>query len=87
MSDESEKGPLGLKWTYLGPYGCRSRYSVDMYRSDGSDSLYFIEKDKPLPKEAQYGTLDLSFTREELDGMIAELTWLRDNWGEVCRDW
>jgi hypothetical protein len=79
-------GPAGLRWVYLRPYGAGNKYKVDLYRSDSSDSLYFLKVGEPLPREAEEGTLDLDFDSDELDQMIEELTWLRDNWGKVGRD-
>jgi hypothetical protein len=79
-------GPAKVRWTYLRPYGSGDRYSADLYASDSSDSLYFLKVGEPLTWEAKDGTLNLDFDRAELDQMIAELTWLRDNWGKVGRD-
>jgi hypothetical protein len=78
-------GPMGLRWTYLRPYGAGDRYMADLYRSDGLDSLHFVKVGKAAARETGEGTLDLDFTKDELDGMIAELIWLRENWGKVGR--
>lgn len=92
MSDDEKKveptgpvGPAGLRWTCLRPYGAGDRYSADLYRSEGLDSLHFLKVGEPLPREAEEGTLDLAFDREGLRSLIAELTWLDENWGEVGR--
>jgi hypothetical protein len=79
-------GPMGLRWVYLRPYGAGDRYKADLYRSEGSDDLYFVKVGKAAAREAGEGTLDLDFTKDGLDEMIAELTWLRENWGKVGRD-
>lgn len=89
MSNEQEAestGPLGLKWTYLGPYGSGNRYSTDLYRPhDGTDNVQFVKAAEGVPEYA-VGEYSIDFSREELDLMIAELTWLRNNWGKVGRD-
>lgn len=79
-------GPMGLRWVYLRPYGAGDRYKADLYRSEGSDDLYFVKVGEPAARETEEGTLDLDFTRDGLDEMIAELMWLRDNWGKAGRD-
>ncbi len=79
-------GPAGFRWTCLRQYGAGDLYFADLYRADGLDSLHFLEVGTPLPREAQDGTLDLSFNKAELNELITELTWLRDNWGRVGRD-
>lgn len=93
MSDDETKveptgpvGPAGLRWTYLRPYGAGDEYSVDLYRAEGLDSLHFLKVGELLPREAEEGTLSLTFSKEELDKLISELTWVRMNWGAVGRD-
>jgi hypothetical protein len=78
-------GPIGLNWTYLRSYGSGDRYAVGLYRGyDGTDSIDFVHAAEGVPEYA-VGEYTLDFDREELDRLIAELTWLRDNWGEVGR--
>lgn len=87
MSDKKTEptGPAGLNWTYLGPYGSGNRYSVALYQPyDGTDSIEFVKAAEGVPDYA-VGEYSLDFNREELDKLIAELTWLRENWGEVGR--
>lgn len=80
-------GPEGLRWRYLRPYGAGDTYQADMYKADGSDSLYFLKVGEPVPPEAEYGTLDLSFgTKDDVKNLIQELTWLLDGWGRVGRN-
>lgn len=79
-------GPAEFRWTYLRLYGAGERYSADLYRSDGLDTVNFLKVGEKVPWEAQDGTLDLDFSKEELDKVIAELVWLRDNWGKVGRE-
>lgn len=88
MSDKKNEptGPIGLKWTYLRSYGAGDRYAVDMYQPlDATDNVEFVHAADGVPDYA-VGEYTLDFDREELDRLIAELTWLRDNWGEVGRD-
>lgn len=88
MSNEKgeQTGPAGLAWSYLRPYGAGDRYSVPLYRPhDGSDDVRFVKAAEGVPDYA-VGEYTLDFDREELDQLIAELIWLRDNWGEVGRD-
>lgn len=66
-------GPAGWRWTYLRPYGAGDRYQAELYRSHGSDDLYFLEVGKSLPFEAKDDSLDLSFDREDVDRAIKEL--------------
>jgi hypothetical protein len=90
VSDEKEAeptGPMGLKWAYLRPYGSEARYSLDLYQGyHGADTLTFVTEAEGVPEYADGCTgHSVDFDREELDKMIAELTWLRDNWGKVGR--
>ncbi|MFE0472652.1 hypothetical protein ACFW2V_13655 [Streptomyces sp. NPDC058947] len=78
-------GPAGLRWTYLRPYGSGDRYSADLYRPhDGTDSVEFVKTADGVP-EHSVGEYSLDFDRKKLDEVIAELIWLRDNWGEAGR--
>lgn len=84
--DTSSAGPLGLKWTYLRPYGAGDRYSTALYRPhDGTDSVEFVKAADGVP-EYSVGQYSVDFGREDLDKLIGELTWLRNNWGEVGRE-
>lgn len=87
MSDKTSesKGPAGLRWTYLRPYGSGDQYAVGLYRPyDGTDEIEFVKAADGVPDYA-VGEFTLSIDRAGLDEMIAELTWLRDNWGQVGR--
>lgn len=79
-------GPAGFRWVYLRPYGAGDRYKLDLYRSEGLDEVSILKVGEPLPREAEDGTLDLDFTKAELDLLIQELAWLRGNWGDVGRE-
>jgi hypothetical protein len=91
VSDEKKAeltGPMGLKWTYLRPYGSGDRYSTDLYQGyHGVDTLTFATEAEGVPEYAD-GCIrhSVDFNRDKLDKMIAELIWLRDNWGQVGRD-
>jgi hypothetical protein len=76
---------LGLTWTYLRLYGSGDRYSMDLYRPhDGTDTIEFVKAAEGVPNDA-VGEYSLTFNREELDKLIAELVWRRDNWGKTGR--
>lgn len=78
-------GPARLHWTCLRPYGS-DQYVASMFRTEGQDTLNFVKVGETPDRETEDGTLDLFFTKTGLDDMIAELTWLRDNWGKIGRD-
>lgn len=79
-------GPLGLRWTYLRPYGADDQYSVDLYRPyDGADNVEFVRADEGVPEYA-VGEYSLNLGRKDLDELIEELLWLRENWGKTDRD-
>lgn len=89
MSSEKEAeptGPMGLRWTYLRAYGSGDRYSAKLYQPhDGTDSIEFVKADEGVPDYA-VGEFSIDFSREELDALIAELIWRRNNWGKAGRD-
>jgi hypothetical protein len=87
VTDKQESGPLGLRWCYLRPYGQGDKYSVDLYREGRhTDTAHFVTKAEGVPDWAQGNSgCSLYFDRQELDDLIGELIWVRDNWGKVGR--
>jgi len=80
VADEPRK--LNPQFGWLGPYG-RRVYNFDLYRAHGSDSIYFINPDEPLPWEADGGALDLQLGKEDMTELRDLLTHLLDNWGKT----
>jgi hypothetical protein len=81
MADEPRR--LNPQFRWLGPYGHKA-YNFDVYRAEGSDSVYFINPEEPTPREAEYnGGLDIQLDQVKMTELRDLFTELLDNWGKI----
>lgn len=78
-----QPGELDLKYSYLFLRE-GSEYSFQMYRTDSSDNLYFVDpRHDPQPPELREGKLDMGLSKAEMTELRDHFTYLLDNWGRA----